>query len=100
MISIQWALSLLKELDQDEVSFRDDKHILSTLAAIIIIIFFVPYTASGFMTCGKLFSTLFGLEYGKAMLLSAAIIVLYTALGGFLAASVTDYLYERTHQRP
>ena len=72
--------------------FRDDKRILSTLAAIIIIIFFVPYTASGFMTCGKLFSTLFGLEYRQAMLLSAAIIVLYTALGGFLAASVTDYL--------
>ena len=72
--------------------FRDEKHILSTLAAAIIIVFFVPYTASGFMTCGKLFSTLFGMEYGRAMLLSAVIIVVYTALGGFLAASVTDYL--------
>ena len=72
--------------------FRDEKHILSTLAAAMVILFFVPYTASGFVTCGKLFSTLFGLEYSRAMLLSAAIIVVYTALGGFLAASVTDYL--------
>ena len=72
--------------------FRDEKHVLSTLAAAIIIVFFVPYTASGFMTCGKLFSALFGMSYGRAMLLSAAIIVVYTALGGFLAASVTDYL--------
>ena len=72
--------------------FRDEKHILSTLAAVVIIIFFIPYTASGFVTCGKLFSALFNVEYSKAMLLSAAIIVVYTALGGFLAASVTDYL--------
>ena len=72
--------------------FKDEKHILSTLAAVVILIFFVPYTASGFVTCGKLFSSLFGLEYRYAMLLSAAIIVVYTALGGFLAASVTDFL--------
>ena len=72
--------------------FRDERRILSTLAAAIILVFFVPYTASGFVTCGKLFSSLFGMEYTRAMLLSAAIIVAYTALGGFLAASVTDYL--------
>ena len=72
--------------------FRDEKRVLSTIGAAMIIVFFVPYTASGFVTCGKLFSTLFGMEYRQAMLLSAAIIVVYTALGGFLAASVTDYL--------
>ena len=72
--------------------FQDERHILSTLGAAMIIVFFVPYTASGFVTCGKLFSTLFGMSYVRAMLLSAAIIVLYTTLGGFLAASVTDYL--------
>ncbi len=71
---------------------RDEKNILSTLGAAMVIIFFVPYTASGFVTCGKLFSTLFGVSYHTAMFLSAAIIVLYTVLGGFLAASVTDYL--------
>lgn len=72
--------------------YRDEKHVLSTIAAIVIVIFFVPYTASGFAACGKLFSTLFGMPYLPAMILSAVIIVTYTALGGFLAASTTDLM--------
>ena len=43
--------------------YGDDKHLLTCIAAIIIVIFFVPYTASGFAACGKLFSTLFGMNY-------------------------------------
>ena len=39
--------------------YRDEKRILSVIAAVLIIIFFVPYTASGFAACGKLFSNLF-----------------------------------------
>ena len=42
--------------------FRDKKNILSCMAALIIIIFFIPYTASGFAACGKLFSSLFGMN--------------------------------------
>lgn len=72
--------------------YRDDKRILSALAAIVIIVFFIPYTASGFAACGKLFSSLFGIDYFAAMLLSAVVIVCYTALGGFLAASTSDFL--------
>lgn len=64
--------------------FRDKKNILSCMAALIIIIFFIPYTASGFAACGKLFSSLFGMNYMTAMLLSAIVIVGYTAAGGFL----------------
>ena len=58
----------------------------------IIVIFFIPYTASGFAACGKLFSNLFGIAYIPAMLISAVVIVGYTALGGFLAASTTDFI--------
>lgn len=72
--------------------FRDQKHVLSTIAALIIIIFFVPYTASGFAACGKLFASLFGVNYMTAMILSAIVIVGYTAAGGFLAASTTDFI--------
>ena len=68
----------------------DDRNLLSAIAAVIIIIFFVPYTASGFSACGKLFSTLFGVDYMTAMLVSGAIIVIYTVMGGFMAASFTD----------
>ena len=71
--------------------YHDDKHILSCVAAVIILIFFVPYTASGFSACGKLFGTLFGMEYHTAMII-AAIIISYTSMGGFLAASFTDLI--------
>lgn len=72
--------------------YRDEKKILSVLSAIVIIIFFVPYTASGFAACGKLFSSLFGWDYMPAMIISAIVIVAYTTLGGFLAASTSDFL--------
>lgn len=72
--------------------YRDKKNILSLIAAVIIIIFFVPYTASGFAACGKLFSSLFGANYIAAMLISAVVIVAYTTAGGFLAASATDFV--------
>ena len=72
--------------------YRDDKGILTLISAVIILVFFVPYTGSGFAACGKLFSTLFGWDYQIAMIVSAIIIILYTSLGGFLAASFTDFI--------
>lgn len=72
--------------------YRDDKKILSVIAAIVIIVFFVPYTASGFAACGKLFATLFGVNYQAAMIVSAIVIVAYTTMGGFMAASTSDFL--------
>ena len=72
--------------------FRDKSHALLAVSAIFIVVFFVPYTASGFAACGKLFSTLFDIPYVPAMIVSAIIIVAYTALGGFLAASTTDLI--------
>lgn len=45
------------------------------ISAIMIVIFFVPYTASGFAACGKLFSTLFGVSYLPSMIISAIVIV-------------------------
>ena len=68
----------------------DKQNLLSAIAAVIIIIFFIPYLASGFSACGKLFGTLFGMDYLTAMVVSAAVIVVYTVTGGFLAASFTD----------
>lgn len=78
--------------DYFSLRYRESKNILMALAAIMIIIFFVPYTASGFAACGKLFGTLFGVDYHIAMIVSAIIIVGYTSLGGFNAASTTDFI--------
>ena len=75
-----------------EKRFRDKNHILMAISAIIIIVFFIPYTASGFAACGKLFSSLFGINYIVAMIISAIIIIGYTASGGFMAASTTDFI--------
>ena len=72
--------------------FRDKSHVLMGVSAVVIVIFFVPYVASGFNACGTLFSSLFGIDYTVAMLISAAVIVAYTATGGFLAASTTDFV--------
>ena len=72
--------------------FRDDTKLIEILGALTIIVFFVPYTASGFAACGKLFNSLFGFSYMPAMLISAAVIVAYCTLGGFMAASVTSLI--------
>ena len=70
--------------------FRDNTKIIEALGALMIIVFYVPYTASGFAACGKLFGTLFNFQYAPAMIISAVVIVAYTACGGFKAASVTS----------
>ena len=72
--------------------FGDDAGVLKVIAALVIIIFFIPYTASGFSACGKLFESIFGVPYLTAMIVSGIVIVAYTALGGFLAASTTDFI--------
>ena len=72
--------------------FKDDKKILSSISAIMILIFFTVYTASGFAACGTLFNSVFGLNYQKSMIVCAIVIVLYTSMGGFLAASTTDLI--------
>lgn len=72
--------------------YRDNSKLLLFISAVVIVIFFIPYTASGFVACGKLFSNLFGVDYLPAMIISALVIAAYTALGGFLAASTTDFI--------
>ena len=70
--------------------FKDDKKVLLGISALIILIFFIPYTASGFKAVGTLFNSLFGFEYHTAMIIGAVVIIAYTVMGGFLAVSTTD----------
>ena len=72
--------------------YGDEKNILMMISAVWIVVFFIPYTASGFAASGKLFHSLFGVDYHVAMVVSAIVILLYTTLGGFLAASMTDLI--------
>ena len=72
--------------------YGDKKQVLTLISAVCIIVFFVPYTASGFAACGKLFHSLFGVDYHGAMIVSSIVIMFYTTMGGFLAASTTDFI--------
>lgn len=72
--------------------FKDKSNVLTLISALIIIVFFIPYTGSGFSACGKLFESLFGADYHIAMIISAVVIIAYTTIGGFLAASITDFI--------
>ena len=72
--------------------YGDKRHLLSCVAALVILVFFVPYTASGFKAVGTLFHSLFGWDYHASMIVGAAVIIGYTVLGGFLAVSTTDLI--------
>ena len=72
--------------------FRDNTKLIEIVGALVIIIFFVPYTASGFVACGKLFNTMFGWAYVPTMIVSAVVIVAYCTMGGFMAASITSLI--------
>ncbi|MBR6642355.1 MAG: sodium/proline symporter PutP [Lachnospiraceae bacterium] len=72
--------------------FREKKKTIMMISAAFILIFFTVYASSCFVTCGKLFSTLFGAPYVSMMLLGAIFVLLYTILGGFLAESASDFM--------
>ncbi|MDR0502756.1 MAG: sodium/proline symporter PutP [Treponema sp.] len=72
--------------------FREEKKVLMSIASIFILIFFTVYAASCFVTCGKLFSTIFGASYVSMMILGAIFVLVYTMIGGFLAESVSDFM--------
>ena len=78
--------------DYLEYRFSDRSHGLRALSAIVILLFFVFYTSSGFVAAGRLFEALFGIAYFEAMLWGTAAMLAYTFLGGFLAVSWSDVL--------
>lgn len=72
--------------------YKDNSNLLRIVPAIFILIFFILYTSSGFVSAGKLFETVFGLDFSVAILLGAGSVVFYTLIGGFLAVSRTDFI--------
>jgi sodium/proline symporter len=78
--------------DYFEYRFEDASRLLRTISAVLILVFFVFYTSSGFVAAGKLFQTLFGLDYVTAMFLGTIVMLAYTFFGGFLAVSWSDVL--------
>lgn len=75
-----------------ENRFHDKKRILLCISSIVIVIFFLVYTASALASGGKLFNTVFGVDYHVALAIGAGVILTYTFLGGFLAVCTTDFI--------
>lgn len=75
-----------------ENRFKDPTGLLRTISAIIILIFFTIYASSGLVAAGKLFESMFGMDYKVAVFAGAFVIIFYTFLGGFLAVSWTDMI--------
>lgn len=75
-----------------ENRFRDKKRILLFLSSVVIVIFFLVYTASALAAGGKLFNTVFGVDYHVSLFIGAAVILCYTFMGGFMAVCVTDFV--------
>lgn len=72
--------------------FREKNGLIMTISALFILVFFTVYASSCFVTCGKLFATLFGMPYVSMMIAGAVFVLLYTILGGFLAESASDFM--------
>jgi sodium/proline symporter len=72
--------------------FHDTRRVLTSIAAIIILLFFSIYVGSQFVTFGKLFGYIFNAEshFTLMVILGAAILMIYTLLGGFMAVCMTD----------
>lgn len=73
---------------------------LRTVSAVVIVVFFAVYTASGLVAGGKLFESAFagifnfgGLgDYGVGITITLGVVLAYTVVGGFLAVSMTDFV--------
>src|SRR5699024_6576569 len=70
---------------------HDKSGMLSVVSAIFILVFFLFYTASGFVSAAKLFSSIFGINYIVALLIGAVVVISYTFAGGFFAVCWTDF---------
>ena len=84
--------------------FRDPTGISRIIAALIILVFFTFYTASGFVSCAKLFTSTFGIPdtvsflgltmtgYSLCLWIGGIVVVSYTLLGGYMAVCWTDFI--------
>lgn len=73
-----------------ENRFGEGAAYLRYVAALVFLVFFTVYAASGFAGAAKTFVSAFGMEYSSALYLTAPIIILYAALGGYFAINWVD----------
>ncbi len=70
--------------------FNDHRGWIQPVSAAFILVFFLFYTSSGLVAGGKLFESVFGIDYHWALVIGALSVISYTLFGGFLAVCWTD----------
>ncbi len=72
-----------------ETRFDSRTRIVATVTTILA---YTGYSAGQLAAVSAVFSTLLGWDYSSSLLLASAIVVAYTATGGFLAVTYTDWV--------
>jgi len=80
---------LLTYPDFIETRYDSRTRIVATVTTIIA---YIAYSAGQLAAAGAVLSTLLGWDYSSSLLLASSIIVVYTATGGFLAVTYTDWV--------
>ena len=62
------------------------------VATITTVLAFTAYSAGQLMAAAAILQVLLGWDYGAALMLSSAIVIVYTATGGYLAVTYTDWV--------
>ena len=71
--------------------FLSKSKVLQIICAVIFLVAYTIYAASSMKACGTLFHTVIGIDPTVAMYIAAAVILIYTFLGGFSAVCWTDF---------
>ena len=72
--------------------YPDCGRLMRISSALMILTFYVIYLSAGMVAAAKLFVAVFEMTYVSALLISAAVVISYTMLGGFKAVVNTDAL--------
>lgn len=65
---------------------------LKTVAAVIVFIFLIPYTASVYNGLSRLFSMAFNVPYSACIIAMALLTAVYVILGGYTATAINDFI--------
>ncbi len=72
--------------------FNDKNHVLRKISTLIILTMVGTYIAAQMVATGKAFSGFTELTYGAGVVVGAAIIIVYTLVGGYKAVAWTDLI--------
>ncbi len=76
----------------DLIRFRYKSNFCANLCALVLLVFFITQMIAQFIGGAHIFAAVTGMDYAAGLLFFAAIVVLYTAIGGFNTVAITDTL--------